>query len=288
MVTPLKTDGKVDVKGTRRLVEHLISNGINGLFPMGTTGEFALLTPLERNEVIKTVVDEANGRVPVIAGVSDPSTGNILELAASAKDLGVDGVIATTPFYYSTTDDGIYDHFKLLASEIELPLVLYNIPEWTHTYAPPGIVGRLAREHLIAGMKYTQYDLLRLLEFITELKGRIPVLNGSDAMTYTNLEFGGSGAIIGVSNLAPGLASRLFDEYKRGRPEAARETQLELLPLIKAMGVGQFPAGLKEAMNLSGIKVGGPREPVPPLLPEERTRVKALLAEAGPLDRQRS
>jgi 4-hydroxy-tetrahydrodipicolinate synthase len=283
MVTPLKADGSLDLTATRSLVNHLIANGVDGLFPMGTTGEFALLTPSERNAVVETVVDEANGRVPVIAGISDPSTGNIVGFAASAKDAGVDGVIATTPFYYGTTDEGMYEHFKLLANAIELPLVLYNIPEWTHTYASPAVVGRLAEEHLIAGVKYTQCDLLRLLEFITVLKGRIPVLNGSDILTYTNLEFGGSGGIIGVSNLAPGLASRLFDEYNRGHREAAREIQLKLLPFIETIGVGVFPAGLKEAMNLTGIRVGGTKDPVPKLQPGERRRVKSLLAEGGAL-----
>jgi 4-hydroxy-tetrahydrodipicolinate synthase len=281
MVTPLKADGGIDLGATRDLVNRLIESGVDGLFPLGTTGEFALLTPEERNQVVETVVDEVNGRLPIIAGISDPSTGNIVKFASDARDAGVDGVITTTPFYYGTTQEGIYRHFRLLASRIDLPLILYNIPEWTHTFAIPRVVGRLAREGLIAGLKYTEYNLLRLLEFIVEVKGRIPVLNGSDAMTFTNLEFGGSGAIMGVSNLAPELSSRLFDEFSRGNLKGARELQLQLLPYIQAMGVGQFPAGLKEAMNLSGYRVGGTRDPVPPLLPAEKRMVKAILASVG-------
>jgi len=281
MVTPLKKNGDVDLRAAREFVNRLIESGIDGLFPLGTTGEFALLTSEERSSIVRAVIDEANGRVPVIAGISDPSTGNIVRFASDAKDAGADGVIATTPFYYSSTDDGIYDHFRLLAHRIDLPLILYNIPEWTHTYAPPGVVGRLAREGTIAGLKYTEYNLLRLLEFITEVEGRIPVLTGSDAMTFTNLEFGGSGAIIGVSNVAPELASRLFDEFKRGNRARAIELQTRLLPFIKAMAVGVFPAGLKEAMRISGFDVGPPRDPVPSLKPEERDTVSAILARAG-------
>ena len=280
MVTPLKADSAIDLRATRDFVDRLVEGGIDGLFPLGTTGEFALLTPEERSQVVKTVVDAANGRVPVIAGISDPSTGNIVHFASEARDAGADGVIATTPFYYSTTQEGIYQHFKFIAGKIDLPLILYNIPEWTHTFATPKVVGRLAREGLIAGLKYTEYNLLRLLEFLTEVHGRIPVLNGSDAMTFTNLEFGGSGAIMGVSNLAPEMSARLFDEFKRGNLERARELQTKLLPFIQAMGVGEFPAGLKEAMKLSGYDVGGPRDPVPPLLPAERKIVKAILASA--------
>lgn len=285
MVTPLKPEGEIDLRAARDLANRLIEGGVDGLFPLGTTGEFALLTPQERNQVVKAVVDEANGRLPVIAGISDPSTGNVIKFASDAKDAGADGVIATTPFYFSSTPEGIYQHFRLLASKIDLPLILYNIPEWTHTFATPSVVGRLAREGLIAGLKYTEYNLLRLFEFIAEVKGRIPVLNGSDAMTFTNLEFGGSGAIIGVSNLAPELSSRLYDEFRRGNLKGAREFQTRLLPFIEAMGVGQFPAGLKEAMNLSGYKVGGTRDPVPPLLPTEKRAVKAILARAKALSR---
>jgi 4-hydroxy-tetrahydrodipicolinate synthase len=281
MVTPLKSNGDLNLRATREFTSRLVESGVDGLFPMGTTGEFALLTPAERGEVIGTVVDEANGRVPVIAGISDPSTGNILKLASDAKDAGVDGVIATTPFYYGTTEEGIYQHFRLLGRRIDLPLILYNIPEWTHTFATPRVVGRLAREGLIAGMKYTEYNLLRLLEFLQVAQGRIPILNGSDAMTFTNLEFGGRGAIIGVSNLAPRLSSSLYDEFKRGNVKRAKEIQIGLLPLIQAMGVGVFPAGLKEAMGILGHKVGPPRDPVPPLNPEEREELRAILGKAG-------
>ena len=280
MVTPLKPNADVDLRAARELATRLIDCGVDGLFPLGTTGEFALLTPKERTQVIEAVVDAADGRVPIIAGISDTATGNVVKFASDAKAAGVDGVIATTPYYFGSTQEGIYHHFKLLADEIDLPLILYNVPEWTHTFAGPAVVARLAREGLIAGLKYTEYNLLRLLEFISEVKGRIPVLTGSDALTFTNLEFGGSGAIIGVSNLAPELSSKLFDEFKRGNHRAARELQLALLPYIRAMGVGQFPAGLKEAMGLLGHRVGGARDPVPPLTPEEKARVKEILAGA--------
>jgi 4-hydroxy-tetrahydrodipicolinate synthase len=280
MVTPLKADSEIDLKATREFVNRLIECGIDGLFPLGTTGEFALLTPRERGQMVAAVVDEANGRVPVIAGVSDASTGNIVRFAAEAKDSGADGVITTTPFYFGSTQEGIYQHFKLLSGKIDLPLVLYNIPEWTHTYASPPIVGRLASEGAIAGLKYTEYNLLRLLEFIEEVHGRIPVLNGSDAMTFTNLEFGGKGAIMGVSNLAPEISATLYDEFQRGNLSEAMELQKRLLPYIRAMGVGQFPAALKEAMRMSGHDVGGTRDPVPPLLEHEREAVRGILADA--------
>ena len=281
IVTPFTPGGEVDEKMAKTLVDHLIENGVDGLFPCGTTGEFPLLTAEERNSMIGAVVEGARGRVPVVAGVADPSVENVIRFAASAKDAGADAVVATTPYYFTTTEEGIYEHFKFLAGKIELPILLYNIPEWTHLFASTSVVTRLASEGLIAGMKYTQYDFFRLLDFLTELKGTIPVFNGSDAMTYTNLEFGGSGGVIGVSNIAPKLASSLFDEFRKGNLDRARGIQLKLLPLIRAISVGQFPAGVKEALKMLGMDVGRTKDPVPSLLPAERRVLRDFLVQGG-------
>ena len=281
MPTPLAKDENVDKAGIRTLVDYLIDGGIDGLFPLGTSGEFALLTREERKTVVETVVDRANGRVPVFAGVSDPSTENIVRFSADAKDAGVDGVIATPPYYYTTTNEALYKHFRLISEKVDLPLMIYNIPEWTHVFVPPEVVERLAEEKRIVGMKYTEYNLLNLLRFITDVGDKIAIFTGSDAMAYTNLEFGGSGAIIGVANVAPKIAAKVFDGYRSGDFKSARDAQLKLLPLIQAIGVGKFPAGLKETMKLIGISVGNAKEPLPRLSDEEVRLVKHYLGEAG-------
>jgi 4-hydroxy-tetrahydrodipicolinate synthase len=281
MPTPLTKDGGIDKAGIRTLVDFLVEGGIDGLFPLGTSGEFALLTREERVAVVRAVVDQANGRVPVFAGVSDPSTENIVRFSADAKDAGVDGVIATPPYYYATTNEALYKHFRLIAEEVDLPLMLYNIPEWTHVFVPPEVVRPLAEENHIVGMKYTEYNLLNLLRFIADVGDKIAVFTGSDAMAYTNLEFGGSGAIIGVANVAPKIASKIFDAYRSGDFQSARDAQLQLLPLIQAIGIGKFPAGLKETMKLIGIPVGEAKEPLPRLSNEEVRLVKHYLGEAG-------
>jgi 4-hydroxy-tetrahydrodipicolinate synthase len=281
MPTPLARDGSIDKAGIRTLVDFLIEGGIDGLFPLGTSGEFALLTHEERRAVVDAVVDRANGRVPVFAGVSDPSTENIVRFSADAKDAGVDGVIATPPYYYATTNEALYKHFRLIAEKVDLPLMIYNIPEWTHVFVPPEVVGPLAEEEHIVGMKYTEYNLLNLLRFITGVGDKIAIFTGSDAMAYTNLEFGGSGAIIGVANVAPRMAAKIFDEYRSGDLQSARDAQLKLLPLIQAIGIGKFPAGLKETMKLIGIPVGRAKEPLPRLSNEEVQSVRHYLGEAG-------
>jgi 4-hydroxy-tetrahydrodipicolinate synthase len=281
MPTALAADGSVDVKRTRTLVDFLIGGGIDGLFPLGTSGEFALLDREEKKRVVDTVVDQANGRVPVLAGVSDPSLSNILQFAKDANEVGADAIVSTPPYYFSTGEEGLFDHFQTIATRSELPLFVYNIPEWTHNFVPPGVIQRLAEKKLIAGMKYTEYNLLNLLRFIKVAGGKISILTGSDAMVFTNLEFGGAGGVIGVANVAPKLASSVFDDFKKGSLASALNSQFRLLPVIEAIGVGRFPAGLKTAMDMIGIPVGSVKHPLEPLNRTELGRVNAFLREAG-------
>jgi len=281
MATPLSRDEKIDVKTTRTSVDYLINGGIDGLFPLGTSGEFALFDREDRKKVVETVVEQTNGRVPVLAGVSDPSLENVLAFAKDAEEAGADAIVATPPYYYTTSEDGLFSHFETIARKSALPLLVYNIPEWTHLFVPPIVIQRLAEKRLIVGMKYTEYNLLNLLRFLKVAGNRIAIFAGSDAMTLTNLEFGGSGGVIGVANVAPKLASTIFDEFKRGNLEAARRAQSKLLPVIEAISVGRFPAGLKEAMRMVGMPVGGVKRPLQGLTEDERKRVAGFLRESG-------
>ncbi|HEV2120033.1 MAG TPA: 4-hydroxy-tetrahydrodipicolinate synthase [Candidatus Bathyarchaeia archaeon] len=279
--TPLTKRGKVDTDVTGRLVDFHIESGIDGLLPLGTSGEFALLQKEERKALVNTVVEQADGRVPVVAGVSDPSIENVVELSEDAKEAGADAVIATPPYYFTTTDEGHYQHFKTISESIDLPLMIYNIPEWTHSLVTPEIVQRLADENLVVGMKYTEYNFLNLIRFLRASRNKIAIFAGSDAMAYSNLEFGGAGAIIGSANVAPKLASKIFDDYKKGNLSEAREAQEKLLPVIMALGVGKYPAALKEAMNLIGIPVGPLKEPLQPLSTIEKKTMAELLRGGG-------
>ena len=279
--TPLALDEKIDVKTTRTMVDYLIDGGIDGLFPLGTSGEFALFDREDRKKVVETVVDQTNGRVPVLAGVSDPSLENVLAFAKDAEEAGADAIVATPPYYYTTSEDGLFGYFETIARKSGLPLLVYNIPEWTHSLVPPSVVQRLAEKRLIIGMKYTEYNLLNLLRFLKVVGKRIAIFTGSDAMTFTNLEFGGSGGVIGVANVAPKLSSAVFDEFKSGNLEAARQAQSKLLPIIEAISIGKFPAGLKEAMGMVGMSVGGVKRPLQGLTAAERKSVAGFLRETG-------
>ncbi|MDG6904586.1 MAG: dihydrodipicolinate synthase family protein [Nitrososphaerota archaeon] len=281
MATPLKKDGETDIARARELVDFLITNGVDGLFPLGTSGEFALLSDKERKAMAESVVDQTNGRVPVAVGVSDPCFEKVLGFSKEAKDIGADAIVATPPYYYTITDEAMYLFYKKLSEESELPVVVYNIPEWTHNFVSPDVVKRLADEKLVIGMKYTEYNFLNLMKFHKAAAGKIAVFTGSDALTCTNLEFGGSGAVIGISNVAPEKASSIFDEFKKGNLKKAKDIQTELLPVIEAIGIGKFPAGLKEAMKLVGMSVGEVKAPLLPLTTAERKVVREFISRSG-------
>lgn len=281
MPTPFNGRGELDEETLRELTDYLIEGGVDGLFPLGTTGEFALLNRDERKRVVEIVVERANSRVPVLAGVSDPSPRNAISYSNDAADAGADGVVATPPYYYRVSEEGLYRHFKIVGESITLPLVLYNIPEWTHNFVPRSVVSRLVEEGAIVGMKYTEYNMLNLLGFIDEVGQRISVFTGSDAMTYACLEAGGAGAVISVSNIAPKTASSIYDLVEQGRLKEALKAQKSLMPIIEAAGLGYFPAGLKEAMRVAGFPVGEVREPQTSLSATERKKVEDLVAGAG-------
>lgn len=281
MPTPFDGRGEVDENRLRELTDYLIEGGVDGLFPLGTTGEFALLDKGERKRVVEIVVDRANSRVPVLAGVSDPSPRNAISYAKDASDAGADGVVATPPYYYSVSDEGLYRHFKMIGESTPIPLVLYNIPAWTHNFVPLSVVSHLAEEEVIVGMKYTEYNMLNLQSFIQTVGQRISVFTGSDAMTYACLEAGGAGAVISISNIAPRTASSIYDLIEEGKLIEALKVQKSLMPIVEAAGVGFFPAGLKEGMRVAGFPVGEVRAPQTPLSDAERKKVRDLVLTAG-------
>ncbi|MDG6949437.1 MAG: dihydrodipicolinate synthase family protein [Nitrososphaerota archaeon] len=280
MPTPFDGTGNVDERRLGELTEFLIQRGIDGLFPLGTTGEFAFLDRSERKRVIEVVVDSANSRVPVLAGVSDPSPKNVLAYAKDAEDAGADAIVATPPYYYRVSEEGLYSHFRMIYEGAALPLIVYNIPEWTHNYVPLSVVARLAEERAIIGLKYTEYNMLNLTDFIESVGRKIAVFTGSDAMAFACLEAGGAGAVISVSNVAPRAAASIFDLVKGSRLTEALAVQKSLLPAIQAVGMGYFPAGLKEAMKVAGFPVGEVRKPQTPLSEREKKDVAELMGTA--------
>lgn len=277
MPTPLDTTGHIDAKRIPELVEYLVGGGVDGLFPLGTSGEFAFLSRDERRTMIKHVVDAANGRVPVAAGVSDTSIDSVIQYAKEAEDLGADAVVTTTPYYFATGDKGIHNFITAIVGRINLPLILYNIPDYTRNPVSVQLLNELSEEHLIVGMKYTENNLSKLIQYLASCGKTISILNGTFALTYSCLSFGGAGSVISVANITPKKASSIYDDFRAGRLESAAKTQLELMQIDQILSVGSFPAAMKYAMSLVGQPVGGTKPPIPDLSDSEKSIVRGML-----------
>ncbi len=281
ILTPFDNEEKLDVEALKNHVDFLVEKGVHGIFPLGTAGEFALLSADERVKVIEAVIDAVNGRVPVYAGVSDPGTMNAVNYARAARDLGADAVVATPPFYYKTDEEGILNHFTSIVERSEIPLIIYNIPSWTHQPVSLRVAERLAEHDLVIGMKYTTNDLHSFWEYVQALGDRISMLIGADSLFYSALEFGADGAVLGGANVAPDLFAEIYNTHARGDREASFEAQRRVLPIVEAMELGTFPAALKEAMRLIGRPMGEVRKPLTPLSEAEKRTVAEYLKSAG-------
>ncbi|MFQ5762088.1 MAG: dihydrodipicolinate synthase family protein, partial [Candidatus Bathyarchaeia archaeon] len=159
IITPFAKDGSLEEDALKTHVEFLIDNGVHGIFPLGTAGEFALLSARERRRVVEVTAEATQGRVPVLAGVSDPGSGNAAEYARAAEKAGADAVVATPPYYYAVDARGVQAHFETIADAVEIPLILYNIPSWTHVSIPADVVLKLAENNYVVAMKHTTNDL---------------------------------------------------------------------------------------------------------------------------------
>lgn len=281
VLTPFDPDGGIDVDTLRNHVDFLIEGGVHALFPLGTAGEFALLSRDERLRIIEVVVDRANGKVPVYAGVSDPGTNNAIDYAKAAKDLGADAAVATSPYYYRTNEEGLLNHFKSIAEEAEIPLIIYNIPSWTYQPIPVSVSEKLAEIDLIIGMKYTTNDLHSFYKYVRVLKGKLSMLIGSETLFYSALEFGANGAVLSGGNVAPDIFAEIYNAYMRGDRETAVRMQKKVLAVADIMELGTFPSSLKEAMLVMGRPFGGVRKPLTALSASDKDKVVESLRFMG-------
>ena len=278
IVTPLTKDYKLNEKALRKMINHLINNGIHGLFPAGTTGEFYGLTNDEYRELLEITLDEANGRVPVYGGVNHITTRGAIKLAEVAQDVGVDALSILTPMFISPTQEDVYRHYKNIAESTDLPIILYNNKPKTGVDITPNTVKRLADIKNIVAVKDSTGDMTNTEEYLRLTRDKdFSVLIGRDTMIYAGLCHGATGAIASCSNVAPRIAADIYDKFVLGYIEASLEAQYKLAPLRIAFNLGTFPAVIKEGLKLQGIDVGPCYEPVGSLSVEEREELRKIL-----------
>lgn len=286
MVTPFATEEKVNRTELRRLTSFLLNEGVHGLFPMGSQGEFYALQRSEKKQVLETVVDEVNGKVPVYAGTGAITTKGAISLTRMAEDIGVNAVSIITPFFISPSQDELYEHYLSIARSTNLPVILYNNPgRCGGVNLSPDLVERLSRVDNIVGIKDSSGDLTLISEYIRRCGGNFSVLAGRDTLIFGTLVYGGKGSITATANVAPGLVVRIYQAYMQGDIEEARKAQAHLAPLRVAFGLGSFPVVVKEALQLIGIDAGPTRAPIKPLDESKREKLRIILQQMGLLDK---
>jgi 4-hydroxy-tetrahydrodipicolinate synthase len=263
LVTPFagKNGKSVDEAQLRKLVTHCVDLGVHGVVPCGTTGEFVNMTVEERKRVIDVVVDEVNGKVPVVAGTGASGTQQALEMTLYAKDAGADAALIVTPYYLKPTNRGIYDHFSTIASKADFPLILYNIPQCTGLPMPWQMVEDLAQLPNIVGIKDSSGQLSFILTVLEKVRDRVNVMCGHDEVVVAALAAGASGAILASANFIADIWVDIYNSMLQGDLQKARELQYSVQKIAR-ITVASGAVGTKEALNMIGMRVGSVRLPL--------------------------
>lgn len=280
LVTPFAKDGSLNEEKLRELVRFHLEAGTDGLVPCATTSENPTYTWEEHFRIIEIVVEEAAGRLKVVAGCGTNSTSKSVDNVRKAKELGADGAMVVTPYYNKPTPEGLYAHFMKIA-DVGLPLMLYNVPGRTGVNMKPATVARLCAHEMIVAVKEASGSVEQMSEIIGLCGDRINLLSGDDAITYPILAIGGTGVVSVVGNIVPKDVLAMIAAFRKNDWKKARELHYRLLPLSQSMFIETNPMPVKEAMNMLGMEVGEVRLPLVRMLPENRARLAKALAAYG-------
>jgi 4-hydroxy-tetrahydrodipicolinate synthase len=281
LVTPFRRDLSLDEATLRRLVQRQIAAGINFLVPCGTTGESPTLTRAEHLRVVEIAIEEAGGKIPVLAGAGGYNTSEVIELARELEDLGADGILSVTPYYNKPTQEGLYQHYHAIASAVPLPIVVYSVQSRTGVNVEPATLVRLAKIENIVGLKEASGNIGQMATILNEVPSTFTVLSGDDAITIPLAALGGRGVISVVSNQIPGPMTELAQACLRGDFEAARRVQSRYLPLMNVNFVESNPIPVKAAMALMGLLQPIYRLPMVPPAPASLAKIEKVLEAVG-------
>jgi 4-hydroxy-tetrahydrodipicolinate synthase len=283
LASPLLEDGTVDEPGVRRLVERVIAGGVHGLLPLGSTGEVASLDERTRRSLLAIVVDAAAARVPVICGVAQTNLEDAISEVSAAAEAGAVAALVAPPFYYPTNQVTVLAFYRRLAASSQLPVMIYNIPQFTKVVSEPSTVALLAREGAIVGIKDSSRDF-EYFERLCVATRDLPdfrLFTGSDSMLLASLAMGGTGTICAAANVAPRWVVDAFEAFERGDWDSARRLQDRLVEFGVAIQSGVFPTAFKAALHLQGVCEPWPATPLAPLDERAEARLREQLAGWG-------
>jgi len=282
LVTPFKPDESLDLPRLKAHIDWQIKAGVHGIFVLGTTGECCSLDEREKQEIVATAVAHANKRVPVFAGTGAETTREAIRLTKMAEKEGVDGVSIITPYFIMPNQNEIADHYRRIAEQSALPIVLYSNPATCGGLKiEPETVGRLAEIKNIRAIKDSSGDLQNFIETVKLVPESFSVLIGRDTLICASLIFGGKGAVPASCNIAPAYCVAIYEAFQRGDLEAAKAAQAKLSPVRISLTLGTAPGPVKVAMKLIGQDVGPSRSPLGPLAADKLEKMKAVLKQAG-------
>ncbi|MBI4227704.1 MAG: 4-hydroxy-tetrahydrodipicolinate synthase [Candidatus Omnitrophica bacterium] len=276
LVTPFRR-GQVDVPRLKGLVDWHVRHGTSALVPCGTTGESATLSHEEHEQVIELVIQQARGRLPVIAGTGSNNTAEAIRLTRHAQRAGADAALLIAPYYNRPTQEGLYRHFRAVAEAADLPLIVYNIASRTGVNIEPDTMARLATLKTIVGVKEASGSLEQMTRIKALCGDRLALISGDDALTLPVLAIGGAGVISVVANILPRGVAQLVSAFERGRLAEARRRHYELAAITKALFLETNPIPVKTAMGLMGLIDPELRLPLCPMGAANQERLVAVL-----------
>ena len=281
LVTPFK-NGKVDEEAYRAHIEWQIEEGIDGLVPCGTTGESPTLSHAEHEQVVRICVDQVKGRVPVLAGAGSNNTIEAIDLTRCAKNAKADGALLITPYYNKPTQAGLIEHFKAIAKEVPMPIIVYNVPGRTAVNLLPQTVAALRKQAPeVVGIKEATGNLCQVSDLIEYCGKDFTILSGDDFTVLPTLAVGGHGVISVSSNVAPGLMRKLCKAWRKGDTEKAKRLHYKLAPINRAMFLETNPIPLKAALGLMGRISPEIRLPLVGLAADNQAKLADVLRKAG-------
>ena len=282
LVTPFKEDYSVDYSRLDEILDFQLEQGTDAIVVCGTTGEPVTMTTEEKLSVIKYTVDKINGRIPVIAGTGGNSTLSVIEFSKQVEKLKVDGLLIVTPYYNKATQKGLYAHYSAIASKVQLPIIIYNVPSRTGCNILPETVVKLANDFRnIIGIKEASGNISQVAKLAQLSNGILDIYSGNENQILPVLSLGGKGVISVLSNIAPNDVHNMVMEYLNGNTGKALEIQLKYIDLIETLFCEVNPIPVKAALNMIGYNVGKLRLPLTELEDKHKELLKTELKKVG-------
>lgn len=285
VITPVDGDGRFNEPAYRQLIDFWAENGIDGVFPFGTTGEFYAFSDEEYRHVLEVTKDAVRGRMAIYAGANHITTAGVIRIARIAEEVGVDALSVLTPMFISQTQEELKDYYRSIAEATALPIVIYNNKPKTNVGVEPRTVAELAQVPNIVAVKDSTGDMTNTEEYL-RLTRHMPdfrVMVGRDTLIYAGLCYGAAGAIASCANVAPALPVEIYRAFRAGDHAGALEAQFKLSELRVNMSLGTFPVVIKEGLRMLGYDVGDCIRPIAPLSEQARQKLRQVLVNIGSL-----